>query len=128
MSTWIISPPLGSNVIHCVEFPQKMGKISLNLALGEPLFWVKKLPCIDDLIEFYVLLLGILHFGVHDMIHYILFNAIMIDFNGGQLVSFIKVSNRGGKYGRSSSALNTRCNQGKGGHSLQNNFHPQPLW
>jgi hypothetical protein len=35
ISTWINPPSLGSNVIHCVEFPGERKKCLLNLNLGE---------------------------------------------------------------------------------------------
>jgi hypothetical protein len=35
ISTWINHPYLGSNGIHCVEFPGEIWKCLLNLNLGE---------------------------------------------------------------------------------------------
>jgi hypothetical protein len=35
ISTWINPPSLGSNGLHCVEFPGERGKHLLNLNLGE---------------------------------------------------------------------------------------------
>jgi hypothetical protein len=41
ISTPISPPPLGGNFIHCVEFSDHMGKLLLNLTLGEPLALVE---------------------------------------------------------------------------------------
>jgi hypothetical protein len=46
ISTWINTPPLGSNGIHCVEFPHQVRKLLLDLALGEPLSLVYELPAL----------------------------------------------------------------------------------
>jgi hypothetical protein len=46
--TWIIPPPLGSNVPHCVEFLHEMRKLLLNLVPGEPLALVKELAYFDN--------------------------------------------------------------------------------
>jgi hypothetical protein len=66
------------------------GKPLLNLTLGEPLALVKKLPCFDDLIELDVLLVGSLHLGVHDLINYIMFNGVNIEFFRGQMLGHIQ--------------------------------------
>jgi hypothetical protein len=78
-----------------------MGKLLLNLTPSEPLALVKKLSCFDNLIELYVLLVGSLHLGVHDLIHCILLNAVRIEFYvGAKCSATSEVSNRGGKYGQ----------------------------
>jgi hypothetical protein len=41
-----------------------MGKLLLNLILGEPLALVKKLSYFDNLIDLYVLMVGSLRLGV----------------------------------------------------------------
>jgi hypothetical protein len=51
ISTWINPPSLGSNGLHCVEFPHHMRKFLLNLAPGEPLALVQALPCFDNSIK-----------------------------------------------------------------------------
>jgi hypothetical protein len=76
-----------------------MGKILLNLTLGEPLSLVKKLPYFDDPIELDVLLASALHIGVHDSINFLLFNVFMIYSIGSKFLSTSEVSRRGGKYG-----------------------------
>jgi hypothetical protein len=51
ISTWINPPSLGMNGLHCIEFPHQMRKFLLNLAHGEPLALVQKLPYFDDSIN-----------------------------------------------------------------------------
>jgi hypothetical protein len=83
MSTWIIPPPLGRNGLHCVKFIHQMGKLMLNLTLGELHSLMNKLPCLDDLIELDVLLVHSLCLGVYDLIICHVFNATMIEFYSG---------------------------------------------
>jgi hypothetical protein len=45
ISTWINPPSLGSNGIHCVEFPGERGKCLLNLNLGELLALLETSRC-----------------------------------------------------------------------------------
>jgi hypothetical protein len=127
MSTWIIPPPLGRNGLHCIKFLHQMGKLLLNLTPGEPLALMKKLPCFDDPIELDVLLVGALHLGVHDLINCHMFNAVRIELCRGQVLVASEVSRRGGKYGRSSSTLNTGCKPRKGGILNSKSFSPTTL-
>jgi hypothetical protein len=46
ISTWINPPSLGSNGLHCVEFPGEREKHLLNLNLGELLALLEKLHCL----------------------------------------------------------------------------------
>jgi hypothetical protein len=46
ISTWINPPSLGSNGIHCIEFPGERGKRLLNLKLGELLALLETLHCL----------------------------------------------------------------------------------
>ena len=46
ISTWINPPSLGSNGIHCVEFPGEREKHLLNLHLGELLVLLEKSRCL----------------------------------------------------------------------------------
>jgi hypothetical protein len=68
ISTWINPPSLGSNGLHCVEFPHQMRKFLLNLAPGEPLALVQELPCFDNSIKLDPLLSSALDLCVHNMI------------------------------------------------------------
>jgi hypothetical protein len=45
ISTWINPPSLGSNGLHCVEFPVEREKCSLNLHLGELLALLETSCC-----------------------------------------------------------------------------------
>jgi hypothetical protein len=67
-----------------------MGKLLLNMTLGEALAPMKKLSYFDDLIELDVLLVGALRLGVHDMIICHLFNVVMIEFHRGQILNCIR--------------------------------------
>jgi hypothetical protein len=46
ISTWINPPSLGSNGLHCVEFPGEREKHLLNLHLGELLVLLEKSCCL----------------------------------------------------------------------------------
>jgi hypothetical protein len=46
ISTWINPPSLGSNGLHCIEFPGKREKHLLNLHLGELLVLPEKSRCL----------------------------------------------------------------------------------
>jgi hypothetical protein len=46
ISTWINSPSLGSNGLHCVEFPGERENHLLNLHLGELLVLLEKSRCL----------------------------------------------------------------------------------
>ena len=45
ISTWINTPSLGSNGIHCVEFPGERKKHLMNLNLGEMLALLEMSHC-----------------------------------------------------------------------------------
>jgi hypothetical protein len=45
ISTWINPPSLGSNGLHCIEFPWEKEKHLLNLHLGELLVLLEMLHC-----------------------------------------------------------------------------------
>jgi hypothetical protein len=103
-----------------------MRKLLLNLTPGEPLALMKKLPCFDDPIEFDSLLVGVLCLGVHDLIKFTCLMQEGLSSVGANCSATSEVSRRGGKYGRSSSTLNTGASQGKEEYLIQNNSHPQP--
>jgi hypothetical protein len=46
ISTWINPPSLGSNGLHCVEFPGEREECLLNLHLDELLALLEKLCCL----------------------------------------------------------------------------------
>jgi hypothetical protein len=46
ISTWINPPSLGSNGLHCVEFPGERGKRLLNLNLGDLLALLEMWHCL----------------------------------------------------------------------------------
>jgi hypothetical protein len=46
---------------------------------------VKELPFFDNLIELYVLLVDVLHIGVHDLVNCNLLNVVMVHFCRGQV-------------------------------------------
>jgi hypothetical protein len=79
------SSPLGINGLHCIKCLHQMGKLLLNLTLGESLSLMKKLPCFDNPINFDSLLVGVLCLGFHDPINYLLFDVVRIEFCRGQL-------------------------------------------
>jgi hypothetical protein len=91
-----------------------MGKLLLNLTPSEKLSRMKKLPYFDDLIELDGVLVDVICLGDHDTLNLILFDAIKIDFLGANCTVVSKVSKRGGKYGQSSSTLNTKFKTRKG--------------
>jgi hypothetical protein len=127
MSSWISPPLLGRNGLHCVKFLHQMGKLPLNLTLGEPLALMNKFPRFDDPRDLDVLLVGSLRPGVHDTINYHLFNAVKIEFYSGKCSTASEVSRRGGKYGWYSSTLNTLCKPRKGGTLNSKEFSPTTL-
>ena len=63
-----ILPPLGSNGLHCVDFPHQMRRFLLNLAPGEPLALVLELLCFENSIKLDPLLSISLDLCVHNMI------------------------------------------------------------
>ena len=48
---------------------------------SEPLVVVSKLSCFDNPIELYVLLVRVIHLGVHDPIKYNILNATKVGFS-----------------------------------------------
>jgi len=78
VSTWIGHPPL--NGFHFIKFLHYVGRILLNLALGKPLALVKKSPYFENLIKLYVLLVGSLDLGFHDLIDCSLLNVSVFKF------------------------------------------------
>ena len=68
ISIWINSPSLGSNGIHCVEFPHQMRKFLLNLAPSEPLALVQELACFDVSIKLDPLLSSALYIFFQNLI------------------------------------------------------------
>jgi hypothetical protein len=46
ISTWINHPSLGSNGLHCIEFPGEREKRLLDLHLGELLVLLETLRCL----------------------------------------------------------------------------------
>jgi len=75
---------------QCVKNLHHMGKLLLNLDASEPLALMKKFSCFDKLIEVYVLLESTLHLGVYDPIHYILLNAVGVEFCRVQMVNRLR--------------------------------------
>jgi hypothetical protein len=84
-SIWINPPPLGSNGLHCIEFPHQMRKFLLNLAPGEPLALVQELPCFDNLIKLDPLLASALDLFVHNMITGCMLYVVGVDLFGVSL-------------------------------------------
>jgi hypothetical protein len=89
ISTWINPPSLGSNGLHCVEFPHQMRKFLLNLASGEPLALVQELPCFDDLIKLDPLLSSALDLHVLNLITGFLLYAVEVDLCWCQLFCYV---------------------------------------
>jgi hypothetical protein len=77
--TWINPPPLGRNGLHFFEFPHQMRKFLLNLALGETLALVQKLPFFDNTIKLKLLLEISLDLCVQDMISGFMFHVVRVD-------------------------------------------------
>jgi hypothetical protein len=97
--TWINPPSLGSNGLHCIYFPHQMRKFLLNLAPGEPLALVQKLPCFDDLIKLDHLLSSALDLCVHNLITRCMLYAIEVGLSyvGVRCSATSEFSNNGGK-------------------------------
>ena len=57
-----------------------MWTILLNLAPSEPFSLVKKFPYFNKSIDLYVLLVGVLHIGVHDPVNCRILNVVMVEF------------------------------------------------
>lgn len=64
----------------------KWGFFFLNVALVELLALLNKFPYFDNSIELYVLVVGILFLGIHDLIHCNLFNLIRINLCEGKFL------------------------------------------
>jgi hypothetical protein len=88
-SIWINHPYLGSNGIHCDEFPHHMRNFLLNLAPGEPLALVQELPCFDNSIKSNPLLLSDLDMCVHSLIIGFMFHAVGVDLCWCQLLFYL---------------------------------------
>jgi hypothetical protein len=104
-----------------------MGKFMLNLTLGETLALVKKSPCFDDPLELDVLLVSVLHIGVHDPIHCHMLNAFKIELCRGQVLGHVQSVQESGKYGQSNSTLNMGCKPRKGEILNSKGFSPTTL-
>jgi hypothetical protein len=89
ISTWINPPSLGSNGLHCVEFPHQMRKFLLNLAPGEPLALVQELPCFDDSIKLDPLYVSALDLCVHNLIIGCLLHAVRVEICWFQLLCYL---------------------------------------
>jgi hypothetical protein len=100
-----------------------MGGFLQDLVLGEPLALVKKLPCFDNLIELYVLLVGALQLGVHDLVHCSLLNAVGVELCRVQVPCPLQDE----KYSRSNSTLKIVCKSRKGGRFNSKAFSPTTL-
>ena len=88
-SIWINPTPLGSNDLHCAEFPHQMRKFLLNLVLSEPLALVQELPYFDNLIKLDPLLTGALDLCVHNMITRFLLYAVKVEIYWCQLFYYL---------------------------------------
>jgi hypothetical protein len=86
---WINPPSLGSNGLHCIDFPHQMRKFLLNLAPGEPLALVQELPCFDDSIKMDPLLSSALDMCVHNMIIGFLLYAVGVELCWCQLFCYV---------------------------------------
>jgi hypothetical protein len=89
ISTWINPRCLGSNGLHCVEFPHEMRKFLLNLAPGEPLALVQELPCFDDSIKLDPLRSSALDLCVHNMIVGCLLYVVGVELCWCQLLCYV---------------------------------------
>jgi hypothetical protein len=87
--TWINPPSLGSNGIHCVDFPHQRRNCLLNLAPSEPLALVQELPCFDNSIKMDPLLASALDMCVHNLIIVCLLYAVRLDFYWFQLLYYV---------------------------------------
>jgi hypothetical protein len=90
ISTWINPPSLGSNGLHCVEFPHQMRKCLLNLAPGEPLALVHELPFFDDSIKMDPLLSSALDLCVHNLIDGCLLYAVGFELYWCHLFYYVR--------------------------------------
>ena len=61
--------PLGINGLQYIKFPRQTRTLLLIFAPSESLALVNMLSYFDNPINLYVLLVGILNFCVHDLIH-----------------------------------------------------------
>jgi hypothetical protein len=55
------------------------GEHLLDLILGKPLSLVKQLPSIYNSIKLYVLLVGVIHLSIHDLVHYRFLNVVRVE-------------------------------------------------
>ena len=89
ISTWINPPSLGSNGLHCIEFPHQMRKFLVNLALGEPLALVQELPFFDDSIKLDPFLSSAIDLCVHNLITGFLLHAVRVELCWCQLLYYL---------------------------------------
>jgi hypothetical protein len=104
-----------------------MEKLLLNLAPGEPLALVNKLPCFDDPIELYVLLAGAFHLCIYNSINVSRSRQSGLSFVEAKCSTTSEVSCRGGKYGCKSFILKTGCWIRNGGILNSKVFSPTTL-
>jgi hypothetical protein len=84
ISIYINPPQLGSNGIHCVEFPHEVRKL-LDFVLGEPLALVEEFPCLDNLIKLDLMLASSLDLCVHYVFGGCLFHVVRVEIYWCQL-------------------------------------------
>ena len=90
ISTWINPPSLGSNGIHCVEFPHQMSKFLLNLTPGDPLSLVQQLPCFENSIKLDPLLSSALDLCVQNLITGFLLHAVRVELCWYELLCYLR--------------------------------------
>jgi hypothetical protein len=66
-----------------------MEKLLLNLAPHEPLALMKNLPCFDDPVELYVLLVGAINLCIHDLINYSLLKVVKVELRSGPMLNYL---------------------------------------
>jgi hypothetical protein len=66
-----------------------MVKLLLNFPTSEPLALVKKFPYFDNLVEIHIILVGVFHLCIHDLINCIMFKEIMVELCRGQVLIHI---------------------------------------
>jgi len=66
-----------------------MKKLLLNLTPCEALSLVKELPCFDNPIELYVLLVGVLLIGVHDLVDCSMLNVVRVELRRIQVLGHL---------------------------------------
>jgi hypothetical protein len=89
ISTWTNPTPLGRNGVHCTDFPNQMRKFLLNLAPSEPLAFVQKFSCFDNMIKLDPLLVSALDLCFHDLISGCMFHVVRVDICWCQLFCYL---------------------------------------